>query len=383
MSARVAKKLTTFDAARPTAAIIMANLTDSQLGTVVAFRRAAEERNLRFFYVLNKSDLVSAHRIDKTVKTLGGEIIVASMRTGRGLPAIGRRLKVFPQGARVVVLGIFNSGKSSLIKALTRRTDIRVSDMPGTTLEFLEYNYGRLKLVDSVGQIIDVSKPMMTSIDFDGCKSLREKVNRVFQEELAGLEATTKTAPNGIMKAVRAIHKRLIRGGKLILTGAGASALVAAEGAGQAYETGIPALCFTNNYADSNPVAFAKGIGENEGGLARYMAMAVQPCDVAVAISASGGTGFVYDFLRRAREKRALTVAITENPDTPLGKNAKIVIKSDAKPEGPSSSKIQLAHLAIIHALILCLASDRGVSAEQSIDLMLPEPVLTKKMGIK
>jgi len=105
MSARVAKKLTTFDAARPTAAIIMANLTDSQLGTVVAFRRAAEERNLQFFYVLNKSDLVSAHHIDKTVKALGGEIIVASMRTGRGLPAIGRRLKVSPQGARVVVLG--------------------------------------------------------------------------------------------------------------------------------------------------------------------------------------------------------------------------------------------------------------------------------------
>lgn len=383
MSQRVSKKLTAFDAARPTAAVLMANLTDPQLATVTAFRRALQERGLPFFYVLNKSDLVDARRIDDVVKRIEGDVVLASMRTRRSLGEIKRRLAKLPQGSHVVVLGIFNSGKSSLIKALTGRRDIRVSDLPGTTLEFLEYNYGRLKLIDSVGQIIDVNKPMMTSIDFDGCESLSEKVDRVFEEELAGLGATGKAALEGIVRTVRAIQQRLKRGGKLIFTGAGASALVAMEAAGQAYETGIPALCFTNNYGDSNPVTFAKGIGEDEGGLARYISIAVEPRDIAVAISASGGTGFVYDFLRRAKEKGALTVAITENPDTPVGKYARMIIKSDAKPEGPSSSKIQLAHLAIVHALILCLANERGVSAEESINFMVPEPVLTKKMGIK
>ena len=383
MTQRISKKLTAFDAARPTAAVLMVNLVDPQLATVTAFRRALEERGLPFFYVLNKSDLVDARRIDDVVKRIEGEVILASMRTRRSLGEIKRKLAKVPQGSRIVVLGIFNSGKSSLIKALTRRRDIRVSDLPGTTLEFLEYNYGRVKLIDSVGQIIDVSKPMMTSIDFDGCRDLSEKVDRVFKEELAGLSATGKAAPPGIVKTVRAIERRLKRGGKLIFTGAGASALVAMEAAGQAYETGIPALCFTNNYGDSNPVAFAKGIGEDEGGIARYISMAVEPRDVAVAVTASGGTGFVYDFLRRAGEKGALTVAITENPDTPTGKYAKMIIKSDAKPEGPSSSKIQLAQLAIVHALILCLASERGISAEDSINFMVPEPVMTKKMGIK
>jgi hypothetical protein len=59
------------------------------------------------------------------------------------------------------------------------------------------------------------------------------------------------------------------------------------------------------------------------------------------------------------------------------------VIKSNAKPEGPSSSKVQAAHLAIGHALLVALADERGLSADQSIELMLPEVVPTKKMGIK
>ena len=76
-------------------------------------------------------------------------------------------------------------------------------------------------------------------------------------------------------------------------------------------------------------------------------------------------------------------MAITENVDTPLGRAADYVIKSNAKPEGPSSSKIQAAHLAIGHALMLALADERGITADQSVGFMLPEVVATKKMGIK
>lgn len=118
-------------------------------------------------------------------------------------------------------------------------------------------------------------------------------------------------------------------------------------------------------------------------GLSRYMTLALNPGDVMIGISASGGTGFVYNALERAREKGAITVAITENIDTPLGIAADYVIKSNAKPEGPSSTKIQIAHLAIGHALLLSLADERGVTADQSIGFMLPELVPTKKMGIK
>ena len=167
------------------------------------------------------------------------------------------------------------------------------------------------------------------------------------------------------------------------MTGAGASALVGMELSGQGFETGLPIYCFTNNLSDANPVSFAKGLGENEGGLSRYIAGIINKDDVVIAISASGGTGFVYNVLARGREKGATTVAITENPDTPLGKYADFVIKSNAKPEGPSSSKIQAAHLAIVHALAVTLASERGLDAEKAIQFMLPEFIPNKKMGIK
>ena len=91
----------------------------------------------------------------------------------------------------------------------------------------------------------------------------------------------------------------------------------------------------------------------------------------------------MYDALERARSRGATTVAITENVDTPLGQAADYLIKSNAKPEGPSSSKIQAAHLAVGHALLLTLADERGVTADRCLQFMLPEVVPTKKMGIK
>ncbi|MFX0209898.1 MAG: SIS domain-containing protein, partial [Candidatus Hodarchaeota archaeon] len=276
------------------------------------------------------------------------------------------------------------SGKSSLIKRLTNNNDIFVSDLPGSTLSFLEYNYGRsMKLIDSVGQIIDVNKPMMVSVDLEGCNSIEEKLRRVMLEDAYGIMNSVETAMPSLIKVVDVIKSAVEKGGKVVVTGAGASALVGMEFGGQGYETGLPVYCFTNNLADANPVSFAKGLGENEGGLSRYIAGLIDEGDVVVAISASGGTGFVYDVLAKGRERGATTVAITENSDTPLGRYADYVIKSNAKPEGPSSSKIQAAHLAIVHALAVTLASERGVDAEGSIQFMLPEFIPTKKMGIK
>ena len=117
--------------------------------------------------------------------------------------------------------------------------------------------------------------------------------------------------------------------------------------------------------------------------MARYINYLVNPGDVVIGISASGGTGFIYFALELAKKKRAITISITENPDTPLGKASNYIIKSNAKPEGPSSSKIQAAHLAIGHALIISLADERGVTADESVSYMLSEKVANKKMGIK
>lgn len=195
--------------------------------------------------------------------------------------------------------------------------------------------------------------------------------------------ASIESALPGLKLAVRAIINRVEQGGKVIFCGAGASALVAMEMAGQAQETGIPCFVCTNNFAMAQPISFAKGACEDEEALSHYFIGVLNPHDVCVAISASGGTGFVYRFLEMAKAKRVFTIAITENRDTPLGHSADVVIKSEAKPEGPSSSRVQCAHLAIGHALILSIADIRGIDAEASIQMMLPSVCQNKKMGIK
>jgi len=381
---RVLKKVSTpFQQLGPTAAILVLNSVDPQTNTMNVFLEAINDGRLRYLVIANKVDLVDDHRVAQIREALGIDLLPTSMLTGQGVDELKARIAhTFVAGDRIAVLGVFNSGKTSLISKLTG-LNLEIGDLPGTTLEFTEYPYDSYVLIDTVGQVIDINKPLMVSIDFSDCATLEEKITRVLRQDAEGILATLEIAVPRIATVVGVLKKQIALGRKIMVTGAGASALVAMEMAGQGVETGVPIMVFTNNFRDAQPISFSKGTGEEEIALARYMTLALNEGDVMIGISASGGTGFVYDALRRAREKGAITVAITENIDTPLGKAADYVIKSNAKPEGPSSSKIQAAHLAVVHALLLSLADERGITADQSIGFMLPEVVPTKKMGIK
>lgn len=381
---RVLKKVSTpFRQLEPTAAILVVNSVDPQTNTMKVFLEAINDGQLRYLVIANKLDLVDNDRVAQIKDALGVDLLPTSMLTGEGLDELSAQIaKAFATGDRIAVLGVFNSGKTSMISRLTGLT-LEIGDLPGTTLEFTEYPYDSYVLIDTVGQVIDINKPLMVSIDFSDCATVEEKVARVLRQDAEGILATLEIAVPRIAAVVEVLKKQIASGHKIVVTGAGASALVAMEMGGQGVETGVPIMVFTNNFGDAQPISFSKGTGEEEMALARYVTLALNQGDVMIGISASGGTGFVYDALRRAGEKGAMTVAITENIDTPLGKAADYVIKSNAKPEGPSSSKIQAAHLAIAHALLLSLADERGITADQSIGFMLPEVVPTKKMGIK
>ena len=381
---RVLKKISTpFESFDPQGAILMVNMVDPQVSTMRVFLEAVEEVGIPVLGVANKTDLVDGAGRAGVEGELGLELIPASMSTLEGMEEIRTRLAdTFALKDRIAVLGVFNSGKTSLIANLTG-LDLATGNLPGTTLEFTAYPYGDYVLIDTVGQIIDVAKPMMVSVDLSGCESTGERIARVLRQDAEGILATLEVAVPAMETVVGVLRDCIEAGNKIVVTGAGASALVAMEMAGQGIETGVPIMVFTNNLGDMQPVSFAKGTGEEEAGLSRYISLAINDGDVVIGISASGGTGFVYHALERARARGVITVAITENVDTPLGHAADYVTKSNAKPEGPSSSKVQAAHLAIGHALLLTLADERGVSADRSIELMMPEVVPTKKMGIK
>jgi DNA-binding MurR/RpiR family transcriptional regulator len=365
-------------------AILVVNGTDPQLNTLKYFIDALE--GLPWFIFINKTDLISVTQNAKLVYefekiNVDVPIMYGSIKENIGIGGLKKCLGDLPKG-KIAVLGIFNSGKTSLINKLTGDT-AEVGPIPGTTLQLTPHEYYGWTLIDTIGDVWDVNKPLMFSIDLTGCNTPKEKIIRCIAEEQQGIDTTADIIIEPIERAVALLKERIANGSKVITCGAGASALVAMEMAGQGQETGVPILCFTNNFSTNQPISFAKGAFEDELAMSAYAVRSINMGDVAIGISASGGTAFVHEFLRMAHDKGAYTIAITENADTPLGHYADIIIKSEAKPEGPSSSKIQLAHLMIGHILMIVLADERGVTAEQSINNMLPDRQPNKKMGIK
>lgn len=384
MSKRISKKmLTPFEASHPSGVIVMVNLFDPQIRTTKVFLDAVRTLNLPCLVVGNKMDLVDQQAIFEVEAELGVALTPVSLAKGVNTDTLGRIIaSSFSDDARIAVLGIFNTGKTSLIAHLTGLS-LKVSNMPGTTLSFEEYSWGKRVLIDSVGQLIDVNRPMMVGYDFTGLDEPSEMLEHAMRLEAEGILSSIDSARPGLVQALSVIKASLEAGGKIVTTGAGASGLVAEEIAGQFFETGVICIPVTNALSQGFPVSFAKGVAEEEGGLARLIVAHLNEKDVLIGVSASGGTGFVYEALRLAREKGAVAVAITENRDTPMGQNADIIIQSNAKPEGPSSTRIQSAHLAIGHALVCTLAAVRGLSGDESVQFMMPEHIATKKMGIK
>jgi len=375
--------ITPFESCNANAAILMVNLFDPQIKTTKLFLEAINHFQLPYIVIGNKVDLVSEEEVSEIQKQIGVPMELASFLTNDNTHELANITRsTFPIGSRISVLGIFNTGKTSLISHLTQKP-LKISNLPGTTLEFEEHKWEDRTLIDSIGQLIDINRPLMVGYDFTGLTDPGEMFEHAMRQEAEGILSSIDSAKKGFLAAISKIQDCIDKNGKVVITGAGASALVAEEMAGQFYETGVASIPITNNFSQAIPVSFAKGIGEEEGAIARYIAKCVGVNDVLIGVSASGGTGFVYEALRLVREKGSLTIALTENRDTPLGANADYIIKSNAKPEGPSSTRIQTTHLSIGHALCCILAAVRGITGEESVQCMMPEHIDTKKMGIK
>ena len=121
MSTRVTKKMVTpFESCRATGAVLLLNLFDPQLPTFRLFLEAVKNASLPFLVVGNKLDLVSKETVAEVQAELGQEFPVMSLLTGENVPSVVEEIKRrFPQGSRIIVLGIFNAGKTSLIARLT------------------------------------------------------------------------------------------------------------------------------------------------------------------------------------------------------------------------------------------------------------------------
>jgi len=117
--------------------------------------------------VINKIDLLAREKHPSKLsawvgKRLAEEGVVpldtafTSTKTGYGVSGIYKRLKTrFPDGVTAAVLGVTNTGKSSIINRLTGQKRITVSKYPGTTRKAIKTSITDIKatILDTPGLI--------------------------------------------------------------------------------------------------------------------------------------------------------------------------------------------------------------------------------------
>jgi N-acetylmuramic acid 6-phosphate etherase len=164
----------------------------------------------------------------------------------------------------------------------------------------------------------------------------------LMNEEDARVPAAVEKAGGAIAGAIEAIVERLRRGGRLLYIGAGTSGRIGAMDAAECPPTfnTPPEMVQAIVAGGDTALAGAKEDAEDDdaAGGAAIDSIAAGADDAVVGIAASGRTPFVLGALRRARERGALTVGISCNPDAALSKVVEHPIEVVAGPEFISGS---------------------------------------------
>jgi N-acetylmuramic acid 6-phosphate etherase len=156
------------------------------------------------------------------------------------------------------------------------------------------------------------------------------EILRILNREDAQVAAAVRRELPRVARATDAIVSALGRGGRLFYAGAGTSGRLAVLDAAECPPTFgtnprlVQSLIAGGNKALRHSVENAE---DSAARGARDLSKAgFSKRDVAVGIAASGTTPYVLGALALARRRGAVTIAITSNPGSPLGRRAHIVI---------------------------------------------------------
>ncbi|WP_084216535.1 N-acetylmuramic acid 6-phosphate etherase [Pseudonocardia spinosispora] len=153
----------------------------------------------------------------------------------------------------------------------------------------------------------------------------------------AGAAPSVARARDALAAAVDHAASALGRGGRLVYVGAGTPGRLAVQDAAELTPTfGLdPARVPTLLAGGASAASTAVENAEDDTGAARTAIRTtdVGPDDVVVGVSASGRTPFVREALRAARERGAVTVAIVSAPNSPMARDATVVVELLTGPE--------------------------------------------------
>lgn len=163
-------------------------------------------------------------------------------------------------------------------------------------------------------------------------------------EILSNINKEDRTVPDAVEKAIPQIEKlvtaavdKMLAGGRLFYIGAGTSGRLAIVDASECPPTyGVPSglvigLIAGGEKAMTQPVEFAED--SLTQGWEDLLAHHVNDKDVVIGIAASGTTPYVIAALKKCRESGIITGCITNNPGSPLAKEADYPVEVPVGPE--------------------------------------------------
>jgi N-acetylmuramic acid 6-phosphate etherase len=171
----------------------------------------------------------------------------------------------------------------------------------------------------------------------------------MLESQMAAFEAVRNALP-ALGRAAEGAAARLRRSGRLVYAGAGASGRLAVQDGVELQPTfGWPPerLAYMIAGGEAALVRSVEGAEDDEAAAdAAVAALALGGDDVVVAVAASGRTTFTCAVQRAARAAGALTIALANNPGTPLLEDAEIPVLLATGPEFLAGSTRMIAGTA-------------------------------------
>ena len=182
-------------------------------------------------------------------------------------------------------------------------------------------------------------------------------VEAMLEGQLAAI-ASLKGQTEQIATAAEAAAARLRSGGRIVYVGAGTSGRLAVQDGVElvpTYNWPTDRLVFLLAGGTEAMIRSVEGAEDDvDAARTEMQAAAIGPNDVVIAVAASGRTPYAVTALETARAKGALTIAIANNPGTPLLAQADHAIVADTGPEivaGSTRMKAGTAQKAALNML--------------------------------
>lgn len=163
------------------------------------------------------------------------------------------------------------------------------------------------------------------------------RIVRLMNREDHKVAAAVAREIPAIVRAVDAIARKMQQGGRLIYVGAGSSGRIAVLDASECPPTfGTPpqlvrALIAGGTKAITGPVEGAED--RSRDAIRDLRRIGLNGKDALVGIAASGSTPYVVAAVKYAKKRKALTIGVSSNRNSPLEKAAKISITPEVGPE--------------------------------------------------